>query len=244
MSQVHSKKAIKSSKYRGVSWCSKLQMWRARIKANGRCEHLGYFSDEAAAAKAYDDRSIEVNSHVGYVNFPADALNKMQNKSSSENAIAAAHKQTQTIQNNNNNVAVEGPRTPLLQLQQVSQNSFVFGQQHQQIQQQQQNQQQPRMLWSPYGSMSSVYHDQEPNLTRPTKRIRVDLGSFMNNTNNMPIQRVDQIQSLISNFQQQQQQSLLQNRMRLQLINPQLLSPMKQQKILVPLHSFPYLCSP
>jgi hypothetical protein len=34
--------------------------WTARIKVNNRTEHLGYFDDEEAAARAYDARAWQL----------------------------------------------------------------------------------------------------------------------------------------------------------------------------------------
>ncbi len=45
----------KSSKFRGVSW--KNNQWKAEIKVAGKLEHLGYFDDEEAAARAFDSRA-------------------------------------------------------------------------------------------------------------------------------------------------------------------------------------------
>lgn len=44
----------KSSRYRGVIWYKKSRKWCAKIKFNGKQIYLGYFSDETAAALAYD----------------------------------------------------------------------------------------------------------------------------------------------------------------------------------------------
>jgi hypothetical protein len=50
----------KSSEYRGVSWHKQLNQWEAFIKVAGKKEHLGYFNDEAEAARAFDTRAAEL----------------------------------------------------------------------------------------------------------------------------------------------------------------------------------------
>ena len=41
------------SKYIGVCWRKDTQKWIANIRINGKTKHLGYFTDELEAAKAY-----------------------------------------------------------------------------------------------------------------------------------------------------------------------------------------------
>lgn len=53
------KKGRGRSKYRGVSWHSENDKWRARIKVNGKTIHLGLFDTEIEAAQAYDDALIK-----------------------------------------------------------------------------------------------------------------------------------------------------------------------------------------
>ena len=42
------------SEYRGVSWHRQALKWKAKITVGGKTHHLGYFSDETKAARAYD----------------------------------------------------------------------------------------------------------------------------------------------------------------------------------------------
>jgi hypothetical protein len=66
-SQAHAVKGAKSSQYRGVSWHSAAKLWYPSIRVNGKNPPLGYFKDEAAAARKYD----EVARPLGrLVNFP------------------------------------------------------------------------------------------------------------------------------------------------------------------------------
>jgi len=50
----------KSSQYKGVRLWKMRKIWQARIKTNGREIHLGYFHNEADAAKAYNAAAIEI----------------------------------------------------------------------------------------------------------------------------------------------------------------------------------------
>jgi len=43
-----------SSKYKGVIWNEASNKWQARIYADGKSRHLGYFSDEKEAAHNYN----------------------------------------------------------------------------------------------------------------------------------------------------------------------------------------------
>ena len=52
--------ATKSSKYRGVSWDKSHNPWQAVIKVAGKKENLGFFDDEAEAARAFDTRAAEL----------------------------------------------------------------------------------------------------------------------------------------------------------------------------------------
>lgn len=43
-----------SSRFKGVTWNARLGNWVAQIRANGTTKHLGVFTDECDAAKAYN----------------------------------------------------------------------------------------------------------------------------------------------------------------------------------------------
>lgn len=60
----------KSSRYRGVCYHIRRKLWYAAIKINGKTENLGKFSDEKAAAVAYDARATVLFGEFAQLNFP------------------------------------------------------------------------------------------------------------------------------------------------------------------------------
>lgn len=60
------KKLGSSSAYVGVSWCRRLQKWKATIKK----VYLGYFTSEVDAAKAYDAAALRLFGPTAKLNFP------------------------------------------------------------------------------------------------------------------------------------------------------------------------------
>jgi hypothetical protein len=59
-----------ASKYKGVYWKKDTKKWAACIKKGGKRKHLGYFDDEAEAAKAYDDAARRLHGQFAGLNFP------------------------------------------------------------------------------------------------------------------------------------------------------------------------------
>jgi hypothetical protein len=45
----------RKSLYRGVCWHKQNRKWRAQLTVQGKTQHLGTFTDEDSAAKAFDD---------------------------------------------------------------------------------------------------------------------------------------------------------------------------------------------
>ena len=60
----------KISKYKGLVYHKLAHKWRARIRCNYRCFHLGLFDSEINAAKAYDKKAKELFGEFAYLNFP------------------------------------------------------------------------------------------------------------------------------------------------------------------------------
>ena len=50
-----------SSKYTGVSWHKHNKKWKADIGINGKLKHLGYFTSEEDAGRAYQEKLNELN---------------------------------------------------------------------------------------------------------------------------------------------------------------------------------------
>lgn len=58
-----------SSKYVGVHWHTASGKWQAQITINGKNKHLGLFSDEEAAARAYDAAARKLHGEFARLNF-------------------------------------------------------------------------------------------------------------------------------------------------------------------------------
>jgi len=57
-----------TSKYKGVSWHSQQNKWRARITVDGKTIFIGLFTDEEEAAKAYNKYALEFFKEFAYLN--------------------------------------------------------------------------------------------------------------------------------------------------------------------------------
>lgn len=58
-----------SSAYKGVCWAKRYNRWVAYIKVRGQRAHLGTFTDEVEAAKAYDAAAVEHFGEFALLNF-------------------------------------------------------------------------------------------------------------------------------------------------------------------------------
>ena len=57
------------SAFNGIYWDRQTRKWRARITLAGRLHHLGYFTDEQEAARAYDAKAHELFTSFALTNF-------------------------------------------------------------------------------------------------------------------------------------------------------------------------------
>lgn len=58
-----------SSQYKGVTWRRDIKKWRARINVNQKRIELGYFKDEAEAAKAYNGAAVKYFGNFARLNI-------------------------------------------------------------------------------------------------------------------------------------------------------------------------------
>jgi len=59
----------KTSKFKGVCWWENGGKWKARIQKAGIVYWLGYFDNEIDAARAYDEKALEIYGTVAFQNF-------------------------------------------------------------------------------------------------------------------------------------------------------------------------------
>jgi len=80
-----------ASKYKGVNWYKVGKKWTASVRSNKKFYHLGYFTDETAAARAYDKRASQLHGRFACLNFPqaclGEALAKTEAGSSAKNNL-------------------------------------------------------------------------------------------------------------------------------------------------------------
>jgi hypothetical protein len=59
----------KTSKYKGVHWNKRSKKWAAQISCDNKTYHLGYFTDEIEAAKAYDKAAQKYHGQFASLNL-------------------------------------------------------------------------------------------------------------------------------------------------------------------------------
>ncbi len=65
-----------TSIYKGVSWNADRSAWRACIQHSGRSIHLGRYTSETDAARAYDRAAVAQWGEFAKVNFPDEVMSK------------------------------------------------------------------------------------------------------------------------------------------------------------------------
>jgi hypothetical protein len=63
-----------NSKYKGVHRKRGRKKWDAAISLNRKIYHIGRFTDEIAAAKAYDERAKVLHGEFACLNFPPEKI--------------------------------------------------------------------------------------------------------------------------------------------------------------------------
>jgi hypothetical protein len=63
----------KTSKFKGVHWHKRCRKWAAQITCNNKTRHLGYFEDQAEAARAYDAAAEKYHGRFASLNFPKES---------------------------------------------------------------------------------------------------------------------------------------------------------------------------
>jgi hypothetical protein len=63
-----SKRANATSQFVGVNWAKHQKKWRSRINIQKKYIHIGYYSDEREAARAYDRKALELYGEFANIN--------------------------------------------------------------------------------------------------------------------------------------------------------------------------------
>lgn len=59
-----------TSTYKGVYWKKGQNKWCAAVRLDKKVHHVGYFEDEIEAAKARDEKAVELMGEFARLNFP------------------------------------------------------------------------------------------------------------------------------------------------------------------------------
>lgn len=57
-----------TSGFKGVCWASRDKRWKAQIQINGKNQHLGQFTEEIEAAKAYNQAALKLFGDFARIN--------------------------------------------------------------------------------------------------------------------------------------------------------------------------------
>jgi hypothetical protein len=63
------RKSASDSRFKGVSWCKARSLWLMQITKEG-VQHNAFFPTEREAARAYDEKALELFGEFARPNFP------------------------------------------------------------------------------------------------------------------------------------------------------------------------------
>jgi hypothetical protein len=63
------------SKYKGLSWCKRVNKWMVYVTKHKKRFFLGYFEEEKIAAEMYDQCAVELFGDFALLNFPQNTYN-------------------------------------------------------------------------------------------------------------------------------------------------------------------------
>ena len=72
--QANRKAQAGSSRYKGVSLWKRHKRYAAGLSVDGKWQHLGWFDDEVAAARAYDEAAVRYRGEFARTNFPRQTV--------------------------------------------------------------------------------------------------------------------------------------------------------------------------
>jgi hypothetical protein len=72
------KKAVKATSFKGISWDTRVNKWKAQISIGHKAIHLGYFETEEAAARKFDEAASPLGRPL---NFPGEEVVKVEGSS-------------------------------------------------------------------------------------------------------------------------------------------------------------------
>ena len=62
----------KSSRFKGVRWCKQKKKWLSKLRKDNHVYHLGYFHEEKEAARAYNEKAMELFGEYAHINYISD----------------------------------------------------------------------------------------------------------------------------------------------------------------------------
>lgn len=67
---ANSSKKRKAARYRGLGFNNRLRRWQVYVEKDGYCHYCGSYKNDEEAAKAYDQKAVELFGEFATLNFP------------------------------------------------------------------------------------------------------------------------------------------------------------------------------